>query len=292
MSGKTVLVLVLIPLALAVPVILVKLVVKDTDRLVPVELLGHYEAAPVTHYDVRLDEKASPRDVVYVLLKSVRELYTVAETSTRTEQVEGVRRAQEIQLSLAAPKGIVRAYVENGLAIKTEGDKQRLVLRSVLAWGRTVGYYVDDMKLDDRGSWKESIDTSNPSGPQAIVLVPAKKGDFLATVAVYLTKEANLWRIVKVTLAPSMTKLSRRPILTTLPVPTTKAAPPAKPAPAPKAAPASKPATKPAPKPPTPVAKPKPAPAASAPAKAPAKPAPAAPPSKPASKPTTTGTAK
>ncbi len=319
MSVKTILVIVLVPVALAIPMVLVRLVVRDKDMAAPRELVRHYGVATAEYYGVRLDEKASPRDVVYVLLRSVEDLYEVADAPVRQEQVEGVRRVQEIQLALAAPEAIVDVYVKMGTPIKNDTVRNRLVLRTVLPWARMLGYYVGGMGLERRASWQESIDKSDPTGPaKATVNLTAKKDAFETQIIVKLAKESNRWRIYGVDLAPVMPKGAKPPpaVAVTRPGPTRPASKPAvrpvakppkpstRPAPAPPAAkPVKKaaPPSKPKPAPPAPASKP--TPKAPAPTQTPSKPKSASAPSvrpapksatssQPASKPTTTRAAK
>ena len=297
MSGKTILVIVLIPLAVAVPVVLVKMVVKDVDPMLPPELLRHYEVVTAEYYGVRLDEKASPRDVVHVLMRSVQEGLEKAEAPTGQEQSEGVRRTREIQLALAAPNTIVGEYVRQRYPVKTERARRKLVLHTVLSWGRTLGFYADSIGLtpSDRKGWQESVDRSDPNGPaRATIHFTAQRDDSETRVIVNLARESNRWRIHRVFLAPAMptipdsvlravtrpatSKATTAPAVTTKPKatkpptqPSVKvqpkpavvkpAAPPAKPtvAPKPKPAPPAKPTVAPKPKP-APPAKPAAAP--------------------------------
>ncbi len=323
MSGKTILVIVLIPVAVAVPVVLVKMVVKDVDPLLPPELLRHYEVVTAEYYGVRLDEKASPKDAVCVLIKSVQEALEKAEAPTRQEQSEGVRRTREIQLALAAPNTIVGEYVRQRYPVKTERARQKLVLHTVLAWGRALGFYANSIGLSpsDQKAWQESIDRSDPNGPaRATIQFPAQRDDSKTRVIVNLARESDRWRIHRVFLAPviptipesvlrtvtqpTASRPTPTPAATTKPKPTKPPMQPSKVQPKPAVvkpkAPATKPATAPkpkptpAPKPPskpaapsTAPAKPKPAPATSSrPAPAPATPAAKpAPPAKPKPKP-------
>ncbi|MBN1342760.1 MAG: hypothetical protein JXQ73_08785 [Phycisphaerae bacterium] len=312
MSGKNILLIILVPLALAVPVILVKVVVRDTDPTIPEELLRNYKVGTVEYYGVRLDEKASPRDVVYVLLSAVKDNFEAAKAPTRQEQSEGVRKAREIQLAVAAPTGIMDLFLKGGAVLPgkdPEKEREKLILRTVLGWARTVGFYVDGIDLSRRDTWLESIDKSNQGGPErATVRLEASKGRFQTVIVVQLIKESAHWRIYLVTLGSKMPRIMSKPIQapTSAPKPVVKkpvdvpspAAPPAAKPSVPKAAPpvpptppATKPSTpeiKPAAAPPTP----KPAPPA-APATAPAavsKPAvapPPPPPAKPVAKPET-----
>ncbi len=310
MSGKTLLVVILVPLALAVPIVLVKLVVRDKDQTVPVEMLRSFEVATVEYYGVRLDEKATPRDVVRVLLAGVKDIYKAADAPTRQEQSEGVRRGQEIMIALAAPQAVADNYIKSGIPIKTEQAKQKLVLRTILSWPRALGYYIDGDRWNQPDTWQETIRKAEPDQPaQAVVHFETQQKASRAQVVVNLTRESDHWRINRVTLAPP--SKAKKTIVTTGPATTKPASAPTAPpkasqpptqpvakpkaqAPPPPVVKKTVPATKPQPKvTPKPEAASKPAPKPkTAPKPAPPKPK-AAPASRPVSKPaTTTQTAK
>jgi hypothetical protein len=232
MSGKTILIIVLIPLALAVPVILVKLVVQDKDPTLPLELLRPYEVVTAEYYGVRLDDKAGPSDTVYVLLRSIDDLYKAAEAPTSKAQIQGVRRQREIEIACAAPKAILNSFRQTGIPIQGDVTEQKVILRTILAWSRALGYYVGGFGLDHRDTWQVSVDRSVPNEPaKATVRFVAKENNFDTEVEVSLAREADRWRIYRVMVSPVMPRI---------PVPTQPAAvarpSPAASAPAPGAA--------------------------------------------------------
>ncbi len=268
-SFRNILVIVAIPIALLVPVLLVKLAVSDKDPTLPTEHLRHYEVVVDEYYGVRLDQKAHPRDVAYVLLKAIEENFAAAEAPGRVQQLEGVRRAREIQIACAAPEGILRDYESKGLTLDektSELNKQKLILKAILPWAQKLGYYVGALKLDDRDTWHVSTQEASDDRPaMATVRFRTDKDDSKVQVSVHLTKEKDLWRVYRVDVDPIVAKLKLTPdAAQTQPSAT-------RPATAPKTPPAKAP-EKPAPKP---VAE-KQAPTKPAPKTTPAKPAPAA----------------
>lgn len=210
MSGKTVLVFVMVPLALAVPVILVKLAVREHDPTVKAELLRPYEVVTAEYYGVRLDEKATPSEVVYVLLRSVKDTFKEGDAPTRAEQLEGVRRCQQIQFAVAGPQSILDSYHKSGIPPVGDSLNQKLILKTVLAWSRVVGFYVDGLNLSSVEASKkwmhETISTpaSDKEPATATVRFKAKKNGFETGVLVRLAREKDRWRIVRVLLTPGM----------------------------------------------------------------------------------------
>jgi hypothetical protein len=246
-AGRTILVILLVPVALAVPVILVKMVAKQTDPTLPAELLRRYEVVTTEYYGVRLDEKAAPRDVAYVLLRSIEEGAAAANAPTSQQQIEGLRKAREIQLATAAPIGILQ-YLGANRAELTDADTnaQELVLRMVLSWSRMLQYYIGGFGLnrsDARQEIHEAVPTGQP--PRAIVRFPAVKNPYRTQVVVRFIREADRWRIYAVNLtdlpttAPAVVPRSRPAVAPPM-APATRAKPGA-PAVAPASVPASPP---------------------------------------------------
>jgi hypothetical protein len=218
MSGRNILVVVLVPVALAVPVVMVKMLVKDIDPILPNELLRHYEVVTADYYGVRLDEKASPRDVTYVLLRSIEDGAKAVAAPTPKEQVPALRQAREIQLAVAAPQTILQYYQQAGYPVEGSMTEEKVILGAVLGWSRLLGYYVGGLGLDRREAWTEMIEPSS-SGPsaKAVVLLEASKDQFKTGVIVRLAREADRWRIYMVTfgdLRPRPPEAVRPPVAT------------------------------------------------------------------------------
>lgn len=210
MSGKTILVFATVPVALVVPIILVKLAVRENDPTVKAELLRPYEVVTAEYYGVRLDEKATPSEVVYVLLRGVKDTFKAGEASSRIEQLEGVRRCQQIQFAVAGPQSILESYNKSGIPLVSDTFNQKLILKTVLAWSRVVGFYVDGLDLSSVEASKKwmhetiSAPTSDEERATAMVRFKAKKDGFETGVLVRLAKEKDRWRIIRVLLTPDV----------------------------------------------------------------------------------------
>jgi len=222
MSGKNIVVVALVPVALLVPVVLVKLLVKQSDPFLPPELLRHYEVVTAEYYGVNLDAKATPRDVTYVLLRSIEDGSKAAVIPDREQQIDGLRRAREIQLAVAAPQTILNHYLQAGYAVEGEMAEERLILNVVLSWSRMLGYYAGGFGLDHREKWVEVYEPS-PSGPptRALVQLEANKGEFKTGVVVRLARESDRWRVYMVNYGD----LPARPVVATTSAPVTRPAP-------------------------------------------------------------------
>jgi hypothetical protein len=202
MSGRNILVVVLVPVAVLVPVVMVKMLVKDVDPILPNELLRHYEVVTADYYGVRLDEKATPRDVAYVLLRSIEDGAKAVGAPAPAEQVRGLRQARETQLAVAAPQTILQFYQQAGYPMEGSMAEEKVILKAVLGWSQLLGYYVGGFGLDHREAWTEMIEpSSHAPSPKAMVLFEAKKNEFKTGVAVRLAREADRWRIYMVNFA-------------------------------------------------------------------------------------------
>ncbi len=291
MSGKNILVVILVPVALAIPVVLVKMLVKQTDPFLPVELLRRYEVVTAEYYGVRLDEKASPRDVAYVLLRSIEDGAKAAEAPTRQEQSTGLRNAREIQLAVAAPLGILHDLL--GLRAETPDTRsgQERILTSVLSWSQMLQFYCGGFGLDQHEAWEERIDPGQAGQTdRAVVRLVATKNGYKTMVLVRFVREAGRWRIfaVQPLEVPATMPTTRRVTITPQTVPAPAPAPGAEPPkvpPPPAPPPASAPAAGPPATVPTPVTGPVPVPPPPAPATPSAAPASTAPVTTPAAAP-------
>jgi len=195
MSGKNILVVALVPVALAIPVLLVKLVVRQSDPLLPLEHLRQYEVVTAEYYGVRLDEKASPRDVAYVLLRSIREGAHAAHAPKGQDQTNGLRQAREIQLATAAPGAILQRGQQLGYPMTEDMGPERFILNKVLSWSRMLTFYADAYDLEKRSTWLETVGPTAENATQATVRLQATRDAFGAQIIIGLIRESNRWRV-------------------------------------------------------------------------------------------------
>ena len=121
----------------------------------------------VTAYGVTLDQKASPQDVAYVLLRSLAE--DVQAAQAHPPRREDQKKANMITWSLAAPDEIERRLVE-GRKMLTQGaapanslgpDRDKQIYAVVNLWAPIVAYYVDSFDKDrDKATQRMTVRTA------------------------------------------------------------------------------------------------------------------------------------
>ncbi len=97
--------------------------------------LPSVKVAPVTHYGVTLDESASPEEVVYVLLRAIRDDVTAADDEAR-------HAALKVQFDVAAPTAILSVLRNPRLS------RDESIYQVVTHWAPIVAYYVDNFDFD------------------------------------------------------------------------------------------------------------------------------------------------
>lgn len=179
------------------------------------EPLPPAEIKTVEAYGVTLDPAASPRDVVYVLLRSIADDYAAA----KVKDPEAQRKAQLITYSLSAANTLEAAMVQtlNILNPKTKktslGDERdERIFKTVHYWGPVVGHYVPTFaEIDRQTLLRDSWATIDADGKQAHVLYPVSHDPTAdpaqtetATIQVELAREsaqagdAKYWRVARV----------------------------------------------------------------------------------------------
>ena len=166
----------------------------------------------VDAYGVKLDELATPQQVVYVLLRSIRDDVDAAQKGDR----EGQKRAFRTTFSLGA-----FSEIEKRMALSLSENKQetlgdlrdRRLYDVIYHWAPIVAHYVASFDLDEKtaiGRMREQMGTTGV--PTCTVLYdvahdptasdPAKRQP--ATVEVVLTRERatsgsqEFWRVARV----------------------------------------------------------------------------------------------
>jgi len=157
----------------------------DKVREVPV--------SAVSAYGRTLDQDATPREVVYVLLKAVVDDYDAGYDTKKREE------AFDIELATSAPQTIKQRYRRRQ---PTETELTEYLYKVVRHWAPVLGYYVDDFRVDyetlsdrmtvqpDRRNPEESVVYLNVSPPDS-----EKDPNAGAVARFHMTREAGYWRI-------------------------------------------------------------------------------------------------
>jgi len=159
-------------------------------------------AHPLTAYGVRLDESASPSQVVYVFLKAVVDDYKAGSDRKARD------KALDVQFGVAAPDTITASDPRNVRA--NDEDKKEHLFRTIYHWAPTVGHYRASFSGDlnaIKPRMREEIDPTDPTKAQVFVNMfnPADPDRQRTGVVAWflLTREHNLWRIYWVGFDPS-----------------------------------------------------------------------------------------
>ena len=119
----------------------------------------------VDAYGVRLDEQATPQQVAYVLLRSLRDDVTAAQAGDRQRQKDAFR----VTYSLAAFSEIEKRLLA-GLGQSTLGAaRQRKIYDVINHWAPIVGHYVRSFDLDEKTAVARMKTASLPDN-SAVVL--------------------------------------------------------------------------------------------------------------------------
>jgi len=162
---------------------------------------------PVTHYGVALDEKGSPEQTVYVLLRALRDDFLAQDKAERDA-------ALDMQFDVCAADAIAARN-------PTSLGRDEYVHRTVSQWTPTVSHYVHDFETEwekaearlvrvgpktpgdsDTGAQECQIlmETNDPSGdPNARVVL-----------VVGLIQDEGLWRVLRVGFTPQARALRKR----------------------------------------------------------------------------------
>ncbi len=233
-------------LAKLLPLVLTPLVLVGCSR--PVEI-PPTDVKVVEAYGLKLDEQASPEQVVYVLLRSIREDVEASQAKDRPAQ----QKAFEVTFSLGA-FGEIASRLAAGL---DEKGRERLTqLRDkrihdvINHWAPIVSHYVKSFELDEKiaAVRMRVAKTALGSKPAAIVLYDAAHDPTAtepadrqpATIEITLVKEPasggsqEFWRVARVAFRGPRAGTPAEPAIPDLP-------PPVPMAPAPQSQPAGGP---------------------------------------------------
>jgi hypothetical protein len=160
---------------------------------------------PVTLYGVSLDENATPKDVVYVLLRAIREDF-------EAQTPEAREAALDKQFDICAA---------NAIEARNRGsfDRDEFVHNVVYRWTPTVAHYVGDFeterskasaRLIRRVSKATAGDGARFEETEVLMEVNDPSGDPSARVVmvVWLAKDKGMWRVVHLGFDPHTRSIS------------------------------------------------------------------------------------
>jgi len=177
------------------------------------EQIPRAEVKPVKAYDLTLDENAAPKQVAFVLLRSIADDIHAARAHDTRRQKEALRLTH----SLAAYSTIARRIGESP-AEPTETTRSRIrdkrLYTFVKDWAAIVGHYVASFDTEYSAAARK-MTTRNQTASTVHLLYeachnpaetdPAKQQT--ATIEIELTREpagaVSYWRVAKVSFAPS-----------------------------------------------------------------------------------------
>jgi hypothetical protein len=154
----------------------------------------------VTHYGVTLDQEASPEQVAYVLLRSIREDVRATNETERES-------ALDKQFDLCAADEIQRKN-------NTSLSRDELVHNIVWRWTPTVSHYVGGFELEqdkavarfERRTLDSSLNAAANAGECEILMeVTGPEGDPNARVVmvIYFAKDNGYWRVTHLGFEPA-----------------------------------------------------------------------------------------
>jgi hypothetical protein len=183
-------------------------------------LTGHkirdVTVGPVAAYDRTLDKDASPRDVVFVLLKAIVDDYDAGHDKSKREA------ALDTQFAVCAPDRIVEARLKAGGQSESAFDEQErneTVFRAVYHWAPIVGHYCESFRADYATLSDRMLVKPNPVDPNEVRVLlnvhhpdPKQSPNADAVAEIALTKQNGFWRIWWVGWEPGMRDWTQSPL--------------------------------------------------------------------------------
>jgi len=173
------------------------------------------EVKQVEAYGLTLDENATPQQVVYVLLRSLRDDFEAAQAKDRVRQKEAFATTFSVAAFSEIETRLVKAFAAQSGAKKANGlgeHRDQKVYEVIYHWAPIVGYYINSFDADPDQAIAQMRLMTSADGTNAHVHYdvshdpqesdPAKKQ--LATLDVELVKEKAsagskmYWRVARV----------------------------------------------------------------------------------------------
>ena len=165
----------------------------------------HVQVKPVSHYGVTLDQSATPEQVAFVALRSIREDFFAATP-------EQSRAASDIQFDVAAAD-VIAARNRSSLT------RDEYVHHVVSRWTPAISHYAADFEVEaplalsrftNRGLSKSS--GAEPAECELAMEVDDPSGDPAGKVVIvtWLAKDGGLWRVTHFGFEPKRTLSSAK----------------------------------------------------------------------------------
>lgn len=185
--------------------VLVVVVGCDRDARLADHNLRHPVIKTVTHYGKTLDQKATPAEVTYVLLRAMRDDFTASSKEER-------ERALDVQFDVCAADELESRRM-------TSLSRDEYLYEVVYRWTPTVAHYVGDFETDwDKASKRlvTAVQRPAPGGtPDAmmtdvLMAVADPSGDPNAGVVIQITliTDKGYWRVLNVAFDSSRRSLT------------------------------------------------------------------------------------
>lgn len=176
-------------------------------------------ARTVTHYGVTLDQKATPQQVTYVLLRAIRDDFLAENAAARDAAIDKL-------LDVCAANEIYALHPPSL-------DRAETIYKVARRWTPTVAHYVDDFETE----WDEANSRFTMRGPQPVansttganecqiimeLADPSADRDPHANVLliVKLVQDSGYWRVFRVGFTPLQRSMKARATVTIEPAAT------------------------------------------------------------------------
>ena len=176
-------------------------------RLVGKDLPTDLSVRTVTHYGLTLDEKATPQQVGFVLLRALREDYEAPDKAARTA-------AMNVQYDITATNEVIALHPDGLPPAET-------IYSLVKQWTPTVAHYAAQLPTEWEKA-KDRIVATNPQPSktgregmmecQVLYQLDDPKGDLNGRVVVYgaLVQDKGFWRVRTVAFVPNRRVLATK----------------------------------------------------------------------------------
>ncbi|HSW46569.1 MAG TPA: hypothetical protein VLM89_13460 [Phycisphaerae bacterium] len=176
----------------------------------------------VDAYGVKLDDFSPPQQVVYVLLRSLREDVEAAQAGDRSRQKE----AFKVTFCLAA-YGEIENRLKQGLGVADLGDsRERKIYDVINHWAPIAGHYVRSFEMDEKAAIDKFRTTVSSDGGSAVVLTdvvhdpespdPADRRPVVFEVNLVREKSSDgsreFWRVARVDFRGLAGRPASRPV--------------------------------------------------------------------------------
>jgi hypothetical protein len=164
------------------------------------------EVKAVTAYGMTLDDSATPKQVAFVLLRSIADDVQAAQAHDTEKQKAALRITHSLGAFIAIEKGLQRVSKEDPIAIQISQDRDAGLYEFTRLWAPTVSHYIRSFDTDfETAARRMRISNQTAITVQVLYDVchdPAKPTEQTATIDIELTREnggvLSYWRVARV----------------------------------------------------------------------------------------------